>query len=272
MTSRRNPPPRPTTPPDPTLLLRPPPWKCRFPLRSFGPAAAADIKQRTTSIGALDLQADATTGASYAESSCNLLENLTKWESGASWYDGKMIEEDPTWGFCVVLVAYSQAARDNVERSMDNLPRLQEQVLGASADSPDVYADEIYRRMRFDLLEDRDALEGASFDRVRQRYFAHLRELGLWDDTGRYYPQAQRYHICLVLGAGKIEMLVNLLFRNVEVSGTCKLPAVEIFWKRPATANDLYHGIREIAVDMLIDTYEALDTENLGDVIEYNVS
>jgi hypothetical protein len=125
MTSRRDPPPRPTTPPDPTLLSRPPPWKCRFPIRSFGPAAAAGIKQRTTSIGELERQASASTGAPDTESSCNLLENFTKWESGASWYDGKMMDEDPTWGFCVMLVDYSQAARDNVDRAMDNLLRLQ---------------------------------------------------------------------------------------------------------------------------------------------------
>jgi hypothetical protein len=81
---------------------------------------------------------------------------------------------------------------------MDNLLRLQEQVLRANAAPPDVCADVIYRRIRFDLFEDRDALEGASFDRVRQCYFAHLLGLGLRDDTGRYYPQPQRCHVCLV--------------------------------------------------------------------------
>jgi hypothetical protein len=267
-----SPPPRPTTPSDPTLLPRSPPWKCRFPLRSFGPAAAPDIKQKTTSIGAPDDQAGASPGAPNAESSCKLVENFTKWESGASWYDGKMMDEDPTWVFGLMLVDYSQAARDNVERAMDNLLRLQEQVLGANADPPDVYADEIYRRMRFDLLEDRDALQGATFVRVRQCYLAYLRELDLWDDTGRYRPEPQRYHVCLVLDASKIEMLVNLPFRNVKASGTCKLSAVDVFWRRPETTNDPYRGVREIAVDMLIDTYEALDTENLGDIVLYNVS
>lgn len=272
MTSRRNPPPRPTTPPDPTLLSRPPPWKCRLPLRSFGPAAAPDIKQRTTSIGTLDDQAGACLGALNAESSCKLLENFTKWESAASWYGGKMMDEDPTWGFGVMLVDYSPAARDNVERAMDNLLRLQEKVLGANTYPPDVYADEIYRRLRFDLLEDRDALEGASLDRVCQCYLAYLRDLGLWDDTGRYRPEPQRYHVSLVLDSSKIEMLVNLPFRDVKASGTCKLSVVDVFWRRPETTDDPYRGVREIAVDMLIDTYEALDTENLGGIILYDVS
>jgi hypothetical protein len=183
-----------------------------------------------------------------------------------------MMDEDPTWGFCVMLVDYSPAARENVERAMDNLLRLQEQVLGANANPPDVYADEIYRRMRFDLLEDRDALEGASFDRVRQCYLAYLRELDLWDDTGRYRPEPQRYHVCLVLDASNIEMLVNLPFRDVKASGTCKLSAGDVSWRRPETTNDPYRGVRETAVDMLINTYKALDVENLGDIIEYDVS
>jgi hypothetical protein len=135
-----------------------------------------------------------------------------------------------------------------------------------------VYADEIYRRMRFDLLEDQEALEGASFDRVRQCYFAHLWELGLWDHAGRYYSQPQRYHVCLVLDASKIEMLVDLPSHDIKAVKSCKLSAAEIFWRRPEMTNDPYRGVREIAVDMLIDAYEALDSENLGDIVEYDAS
>jgi hypothetical protein len=36
--------------------------------------------------------------------------------------------------------------------------------------------------------------------------------------------------------------------------------------------NNPYRGVREIPVDMLIDTYAALGSENLGDIIEYDVS
>lgn len=54
----------------------------------------------------------------------------------------------------MMLTDYSQAGRDNVEKAMGNLLRLQERNLEANADPPNVYADEIYRRMRFDLVED----------------------------------------------------------------------------------------------------------------------
>jgi hypothetical protein len=80
----------------------------------------------------------------------------------------------------MMLTDYSQEGRDNVDKAMESLLRLQERLLGAYADPPNVYADGLYRRMRFDVLEDQDALEGAPHDRVRQCYLAHLRVLGLW--------------------------------------------------------------------------------------------
>ena len=66
-----------------------------------------------------------------------------------------------------ILTDYSQPARDIVDKAMESLLRLQEQCLGANAGLPDVYADETDRRMRFDVLEDQDALEGASYNQVR---------------------------------------------------------------------------------------------------------
>ena len=36
-----------------------------------------------------------------------------------------MEENDPTWGFCTMLTDYSQAARDDVDKAMENLVHLQ---------------------------------------------------------------------------------------------------------------------------------------------------
>jgi hypothetical protein len=65
-----------------------------------------------------------------------------------------MEEDDPTWGNCMMSTDYSQAGRDNVDRAMENLLRLQERNLGANVEPPNIYAGEIYRRMRFDLVEE----------------------------------------------------------------------------------------------------------------------
>ena len=91
MTGRRNPPPRPTTPEETTLQSRPPPRRCQFPLRSFGPAAAADI--RTTPIEALDRQAPPSPGSrTYdIQDSRDLLETLTQWEN-TSWREDGRVE------------------------------------------------------------------------------------------------------------------------------------------------------------------------------------
>jgi glutamine synthetase adenylyltransferase len=69
--------------------------------------------------------------------------------------NGKTEEDEPMWGFCMMLTGYSRAAKDNIDRAMRNLLRLQEQYLGANADLPDVYADETYRPMSFDVLKTR---------------------------------------------------------------------------------------------------------------------
>jgi hypothetical protein len=272
MTSRRNPPPRPTTPEDPTLQSRPPPRKCQFPLRSFGPAAAADI--RTTSIEALDRQAPPSTGSrTYdIQDSRDLLETITQWEN-ASWREDGLSEPDPTWGYYVMLTDYSPAARSKVDRAMENLLRMQRRSLGAEEHPPNVYADEVYRRMRFDLVEDQEALEGASYDRVRACIRAQVRGLELCDDEDAT-PAATRYCACLVLDGDKIDMLANLPLNEEDVRKTpmpepCKLPVLSICWKRPETTRDSYRGVWEFAIDLLPRICELLETQQLQEIEKY---
>ena len=78
-----------------------------------------------------------------------------------------------------MLTDYSQAARNNVDRAMENLLRVQRRSLGAEQHPPNPYADEVYRRMRFDLVEDPAALDSASHDRVRACIRAQIRGLEL---------------------------------------------------------------------------------------------
>jgi hypothetical protein len=75
----------------------------------------------------------------------------------------------------VRLTDYSQAAKENVDRAMENLLRVQRRSLGVEQHPQNVYADEVYRRMRFDLVEDQACLEGASYDRVRACIRAQVR-------------------------------------------------------------------------------------------------
>ena len=169
-----------------------------------------------------------------------------------------------------MLTDYSQAALNNVDRAMENLLRVQRRSLGAEQHPPNPYADEVYRRMRFDLVEDPAALDSASHDRVRACIRAQIRGLELCDDEDAT-PAATRYCACLVLDGDKIEMLANLALneeggQETSTPETCKLPVLYIGWKRPETARDSYRGVWEFAVDLLPRVYGLLETEGLEEI------
>jgi hypothetical protein len=114
-----------------------------------------NIEQENTFIEALDCLPSPSTDprAPYEDDSRGFLEFFTRRE-GVLRDDSKMEGDDPTWGLCMMLADHSRAAKDNIDRAMESLVRLQEKDLGANADPPNVYADETYGRMRFDALED----------------------------------------------------------------------------------------------------------------------
>ncbi|KAI7296969.1 hypothetical protein KC352_g51 [Hortaea werneckii] len=233
------PPPRATTPIDPTLQSRPPPAKRRFPVRSYGPGSAPDIKQRTTSRDALDnlARTSAASQTLEAQDHRQLLRTVQKWENCSMWEDGREVEPDPTWGFYLMVTDYSQNAKDRLDGAVKSLLHVQHRKLGADADPPDVYADELYRRLKFDVVEDKEALEGASDDRVRECFRAHVRGLELSDEDDDYPPPPRNY-ACLVLDGSKADMLVNLVHHDERLKAirtfkTCRLKAIDIFWQRP---------------------------------------
>ena len=124
--------------------------------------------------------------------------------------------------------------------------------------------------MRFDLVEDQEALEGASYDRVRACFRAQVRGLELCDDEDDT-PVAKRYLACLVLDGDKIEMLANLSFhedsaQKTPTSGPCKLPVLSLGWKRPKTSRGSYRGVWEFAIDLLPRICELLETQQLQEI------
>ncbi|KAI7085961.1 hypothetical protein KC356_g5427 [Hortaea werneckii] len=258
--SRNDPPPRATTPTDPTLESRPPPIKRVFSVRSYGPGAASDIKMRTTSSDTLDT-----------------LARIEKWENCDLWNDGREFEPDPTWGFYIVVTDYSQEARDKLDSAMERLLHVLHQVLGAGADPPDVYADELYRRLKFDVIEDKETLENASNDRVRECFRAHIRGLELWGEeeegAENDWPPPPRNYACLVLDGSKMDMLLNIPDHVDRVDDghmldDCRLKAIDIFWRRPEETVSTYRGARDIALLMLPRTYDLLETTELNRVEE----
>jgi hypothetical protein len=133
-----------------------------------------------------------------------------------------------------------------------------------------VYADEAYRRLKFDVIEDPEALEGATDDRVRECFRANIRGLEPWNDIDQFPPPPRNY-VCLVLGGSKIEMLAKLAFnddhnQNDLFLSTCNLQAVDIFWQRSDITASLYRGVRKLAIDTLPRTYLLLNFQRLDRV------
>lgn len=149
------------------------------------------------------------------------------------WSDGRAVESDPTWRFYIFVTTYSQTATNDLDQAVKHLLNVQHRHLKADADPPDVFANEAYHRLKFDVVTDQEALDSASDDRVRECFRAHVRSLELWDDPNEFMPPSRNF-ACLVLDDKKIQMLVNLSFQEDDIQEfftfrACKLKATDIF-------------------------------------------
>jgi hypothetical protein len=264
---------RPPSPTDPTLESRPVPRKRRFPIRSFGPGTAADIKETCIPLEELDRAFENSSIAAddlHAGAHRVLLQCATKWEKTSFRDDNRPFEWDPTWGYCFFLTDYTQAVKDKVPRAIENLVRVQRRKLRADTAAANPYATELYRRLRFNVVEDQEALEGASVDHVRECFRALVRSFELIDDEDEYPPPARNL-VCFVLDGGVVESLANLEFfddymQELKVHERCKLQAVDINWKRPEMSRDSYRGARLLEIPSLARTYGLLDCDALDEV------
>lgn len=260
---------RPPSPTDPTLETRPAPRKHRFPIRSFGPGAAADILGTVTPPEELQRIAedDPASQTDEAKWDKHLLNTVTHWE-GTDWRnDGSPITRDPTWGFYLFLTDYSPETRGKIPLALENLIRVQKRRLKVNTESANLYANEVYHRLRFAVVEDKDALEGASFDRVRECFRALVRSFELIVDDDNDFPLPARNTVCFALHGDKVDMLANFEFndddRREETNAheKCKLPAVDIWWKRPEMTRSSYRGVRELEITMLAHSYAGLNDQ-----------
>ncbi|KAI7199977.1 hypothetical protein KC316_g2915 [Hortaea werneckii] len=174
-----------------------------------------------------------------------------------------------------MVTDYSQEARSKLDSAMKRLLRVLHQVLGAGADPPDIYADELYRRLKFDVIEDQEELENASDDRLRECFRAHIRGLELWGEeeegAEKGWPPPPRNYACLVLDGSKMDMLLDIPdhvdpVEDGHMLDECRLKAIDIFWQRPEETVSSYRGARDIALLMLPRTYDLLKNTELNRV------
>jgi hypothetical protein len=275
---------RPTTPTDPTLISRPVPRKRAFPIRSFGPGALIDTSitdysdrnARKAFWEELDRAADAESGkrTSFPTDVQHLLRTIKKREA-VTCREDRALTPQPTWGFYVFLTDYDQVTRNNIPRAMENwVKAIQRDLRPRYPGDSKVYSDEAFGRLRLDLVDDEEALDNASIDRVRECFRALVRSFELADDDGDddNWAGPPRNRTCLVLNAQKVQMLANLKFSEdeddfdqIRAFLKCHVTAVDIRWQRPKMTRDKWRGFRDFDIICLGRRYQLLGSNFLLD-------
>ena len=134
------------------------------------------------------------------------------------------------------------------------------------SDECKVYSDEAFRRLRLDLVDDQEALNHASIDRVRECFRALIRSFEPADEDDSWLRRT-RNSTCIVLNAQKVQMLANLTFSEDEddfgqISRflDCRVAAVDTFWERPNMTRDDWRWFRDFEIVCLERRYQKLES------------
>lgn len=265
---------------DPSLQTRPVPRTRQFSVRSYGPGADPDIRQKAVSYTELD----ALTGYeplpswpgnaaprdellrhyklelefSHREAMREFLEDVQS-EGEAAWQyrDGPA---DLTWGVCVFITSYTKEALQKLDAALYKIIKAVRRDFLRQVDShSEAYALEVVKRFKLDVILDKDILEDASDDRIREEFNAHVRHLNLWplgeeDEHSESYQRRNpkglnrplgpdpRFAFCFALDEAKILELSEVEFpaeaggdKQALIGVTVK--AIDRLWNYPSWPN-----------------------------------
>ncbi|KAI8719281.1 hypothetical protein NCS52_00708600 [Fusarium sp. LHS14.1] len=279
--------------PDATLDIRPVPRERHFDVRSIGPGASPDIHQAIRSIE--ELEEDLVV-PNYGGQRCHSEESR---DQAVREFLGFIISEgltdhrnqdefipEVTWGFCIFVTSYSKEAQKNLDPAVSMLVKIVDRYFRENA-SPEfaAFGREAFKRFKLDLFEDKELLEDASDDRVREEFNAYVRSLHLWEDDydpdahrARYYhdnlnrpPGNSRLKFCIVLDEAKISELAAFKFpiNPREDDRALRKTSVKIIcrsWSYPDEPNcekcyfdgssrNFFSGIDQLPLNRLIEVY-----------------
>ncbi|KAM0348394.1 hypothetical protein ACHAPU_004364 [Fusarium lateritium] len=232
-------------PRDPSLEVRPVPHRRSFNIRSFGPGADPAIQRTARSVSDVDLNIRPSIYSDDPEFDSQVFEQErlhNRWiRDDEDWLEYKMRSDDnrkllssveahqnktrgplneaptdPTWGYYVFVTAYSDVARQKLEPAVEALVRLTIRNLRSISSSP--YCEEAAKRFKLDVVEDKEALGGASEDRVREEFCAQLRGLGMLEDDLMFRGiGSSRFTACILFDENTIKKLSAISFSiNLE--------------------------------------------------------
>ncbi|KAJ3471270.1 hypothetical protein MRS44_001369 [Fusarium solani] len=279
--------------PDATLDIRPVPRERHFDVRSVGPGASPDIHQTVQSIEELEedlVVPDYSGQRCHSESRDQAVREFLDHVISDGQTDFRNEDEftpEMTWGFCIFVTSYSKEAQKSLDSAVSMMVKVVDRYFRENT-SPEfaAFGQEAFKRFKLDLFENKELLEDASDDRVREEFNAYVRSLHLWDDDydpdanrARYYhdnlnrpPGNSRLNFCIVLDEAKINELAAFKFpinpkeddralRKVSVKIICRN------WSYPDEPNcetgyfdgssrKFFSGIDQLPLNRLIEVYE----------------
>ncbi|KAF7558456.1 hypothetical protein G7046_g5708 [Stylonectria norvegica] len=282
-------------PPDPSLKTRPVPRERHFHVRFVGPGAAPDILQTVRSMEDIDGKYAkghwAKDGDCY---NCSRTKSFLKrvMDEGQCCYhdEGQPFVGDPTWGYSVVITGYSAEAQKNLDSALSKLVEtIRRFFLGDCIDPLTTYGDEVYKRFKLDVIEDKSLLEDASDDRVREEFNAYVRTLNMWDADNRQQrwvlnrpSGSERYALCIALDEASMKQLSEVTFGESlkEDEAALKDVAVKVvgrLWDYPDRPDEehgrngrFYGGAEYCRIYDLRELYSDMKYSDLGEVFAEN--
>lgn len=146
------------------------------------------------------------------------------------------------------------------------------------------YADEAIKRFKLDVIEDKDALAGASIDRVREEFWALIRGLelnGLLDDDyddeeedeeededgNSFLVPPARNMACFAQNEADISMLAHLEFpddpmEDWRVFYGKSLKLIDARWRRPSVSDTDYRGVWHCSILSLPYVYDSITDDS----------
>lgn len=245
-------------PSDPTLKTRPVPRERHFVLRSFGPAASPENQHNFHSIEDLEEKHEARSlsedDGEEADDTKELLELLIS-ECDVDWREDGTPPEDLTWGPTIVVTAYSETAKKNLDKAVASLVEaIHRYFLRCRKTAP--FSKEAFKRLRLDVIENQELLRNACDDRVREEFNSHVRALGLFPQSAKRRKRfssdclnrpdgPQRYGFCIVLDDQIIKTLAALVFpedlkKDEELLKDISLKVIDRRWRYPEEDDNEY--------------------------------
>lgn len=163
---------------------------------------------------------------------------------------------------------------DSVEPAAQKLVEIVRRALVAKAHP--ALAAEAYKGFRLDLVQDRQALDGASDDRIREEFNALLRGHGLWpagcSQRGPLRPP--RRFVCFVFDEATILELASLLFpqefkNDYKALENVTIKIIDRAWQRPENGRGSYSGVDRCPVHGLVGVYHMTgdgDSSSMKDI------